>query len=207
VDLVRQWLRSLSWVPKEFHEEVVIGDFTRHFLPFYHFDVTSTCHVSWNSAFVFTDALSSRQTLKVTGRHSSVALAAVPSLYTPLVEALVRVEDKLAHVLVSKVPLHVPVDVELVWKDKGERSAVARAAKSAEARVPPPLPLCRNEDVVVVPSVEAREVHLVGYPVAFSTYTYRGHTYRVVLDGFSKEVTGEKPFGLSNRKWTGLWGN
>lgn len=52
-------------VPTEFHRDVVIGDFTRHFIPFYQFEVQCNTEVAYNSVFVFTEVFGSQQQLTV----------------------------------------------------------------------------------------------------------------------------------------------
>lgn len=132
-------------------------------------------------------------------------LASPENLYSPHVEALVRWEDKLRNVILSKIPVEIPLDSEVVWQEKGSKEAKLAAEKHAESKIPPPYPMCRNENEVLETTFESHQPRVVVYPLYYGSYTYHERTYRVVVDGFSKEVTGEKPFGLKNRKWAGVF--
>lgn len=133
------------------------------------------------------------------------ALGSAEDLHSPHVEALVKFKDKTRHLVLSKVPIEIPRDAETVWQEKGQKLAVAAADKYAESKIPPPHALCRNENETFATAVETYQPHVVAYPLYYGHYTYRDRKYRIVVDGFTKEVAGEKPFGLKNRKWAGIF--
>lgn len=135
-------------------------------------------------------------------KHSVFVLASSPNVYTYLAEELVRWDEaKAKHLILSKIPVAVPLDADLRWRQEGLKRALSEARKRAEARIPAPSAFYRNENAVVEASVESHEPRVVVYPLYYGAYTFRDREYRVVVDAFTKEVTGEKPFGLRNRRW------
>lgn len=205
-----------------------MGEFTRHFLPCYQFDVQSHTQVSWHSVFVFTDALGAQQTLSVPvceyamfsslslslflcltrsslqHKFSVFALAIADNLHSPHVESLIKWTDKQRHLVLTKIPYEIPLAADLVWTNKALKQAKKIAQVNAEAKIPVPMPLCRNVDETSDVTIDGYEPRVLVYPFYYGSYSYQQKTYRVVVDGFTKEVAGEKPFGLKNRKWAGL---
>ena len=131
-------------------------------------------------------------------------LASASNLHTYHIEHLVRWEDKLRHLVLSKIPVEIPLDPETKWHEQGEKLALALAKKNAETKIPPPMSFYRIENTTVETHIESHEPRVVVYPLYYGSYTYQDKTYRVVIDAFTKEVTGDKPFGFSNRKWKHL---
>lgn len=116
-----------------------------------------------------------------------------------------RWHDKTRNLILSKIPVEVPLGAESVWQEKGKRAAKLLAAEHAKRKIPPPYPMCRNENEVIDTSFESYQPRVVVYPLYYGSYIYQERTYRLVVDGFTKEVTGEKPFGLKNRKWASVF--
>ena len=195
--LVADWAANATWVPSGFSTGVRMVECTPVWVPFYEFEVE--CSTTYSSSLSFNlgpDRPSMSQSGTHTGTYRPVLCASTRSEFSLWCSQSAKWDHDA--MTLTRIVIDVPKDAEMVWKrgghalvDAQEREACALLVRR-QSRPDSIADLhCYTKVLKLVPRLQC-------YPFYFCRYSFAGQQYRLLINGYTGDITADRPYGMTN---------